>query len=293
MKNRLLPVYFFFLLLPSIAFSQTDTVTTVRTRDTTRKPATFTFGIDFYSNLHYYGRVDSLRSTAWVPNVFWQFGNGIFVNSSLIFINSSGQALKYTAATLGAGYKWGKPGRVKGWGGSFYAAKFFYSNKILIQSSQDGQIGATLNYTNKIANLNFGTSLVFGDQSDYFMNVGTDHLFRKIWDKGSYKNIFAFIPTLNVNAGTQRFNNSYYQQRLFPLTDTLIVESSKKFKILSVELNVPFVYIHNRLAFTLTPGVVFPTNVIKVAGRPDLSENAKTLGYVNFGVSYSFGRRKK
>lgn len=293
MKSRsLLPFCCLVLLLPIAAFCQTDSVVPAKTSDTTRKPATFTVGVDYYSNLHYYGRTDSLKSTAWVPNVFWQFGNGIFINSSLIFINSSGQALKYTAATLGGGYKWGKPGRVKGWGGSFYGAAFFYSNKILIQSSQDGQIGATLNYANKIANLNFGSSLVFGDQSDFFMNVGTDHLFKKVWDKGKYKNIFAFIPTLTINAGTQRFNSSYYKVRLFPLTDTLVTESSKKFKVLSVELNIPFVYIHNKLAFTFTPGVVFPTNVINVAGRPDLSENAKTLAYANFGVSYSFGRKK-
>jgi hypothetical protein len=291
MKRKLLLPICFFLSLPIAAFSQADTLIPKQV-DTTKKPATFTVGLDFYSNLHYYGRVDSLRSTAWVPNVFWQFGKGFFLNSSLIFINSSGQALKYTAATIGAGYKWRKPGQVKGWAGSVYASKFFFSNQILIQSSQEGQIGGTLNYLNKFANLNMGSSIVFGDESDFFFNIGTDHLFKKVWDKGSYKNIFAAIPTLNINAGTQRFNNSYYQIRLFPLTDTLVTESSKKFKVLSVELNVPFVYIHNKIAFTFTPGVVFPTNVIKVAGRPDLSENAKTLGYANFGISYSFGRKK-
>ncbi|HMD01003.1 MAG TPA: hypothetical protein VKH37_12655, partial [Ferruginibacter sp.] len=249
------------LLIPTRSFSQTDS-TIVRTDSVTNKEhTTFAVGLDFYSNLHYFGRTDSLRSTAWVPNVFLQFRKGFFLNSSLIFINSSGQSLKYTAATLGGGYKWGNPGKVKGWTGSIYAAKFFYSNEILIQSTQDGQIGATASYRNKIANINLGTSLAFGDQTDFFMNMGFDHLFKYTWKDN--KNIFAFIPSLNFNGGTQNFTNAYYKTRIFPLTDTLVTETSKRFKLLSVEINVPFVYIHNKLAFTFTPGVVFPTSVIK------------------------------
>ena len=281
-----------FLFIFTRSWSQTDsTVQSAQPVDSTAKKGktTFAVGLDFYSNLHYFGRTDSLRSTAWVPNVFLQFGSGFFLNSSLIFINSSGQSLKYTAATLGAGYKWGNPGKVKGWTGSVFAAKFFYSNEILVQSSQEGQAGVNLSYRNKIANINMGSSIAFGDQTDFFMTLGFDHLFKYKWKDG--KNIFAFIPTFNINAGTQNFTNSYYKIRIFPLSDTLVTETSKKFKVLSLELNVPFVYIHNKLAFTFTPGVVFPQNVIKVAGRPDLSENAETLGYANFGISYTFGKK--
>jgi len=284
--------YCFIFFISPKAWSQTDTtVQLVQPVDTTKKAkTTFTVGLDFYSNLHYFGRTDSLRSTAWVPNVFLQFGSGFFLNSSFIFINSSGQSLKYTAATLGGGYKWGNLAKVKGWTGSVYAAKFFYSNDILIQSSQEGQLGATLSYRNKIANINAGSSIAFGDQTDFFMNLGLDRLFKYTWN--NKKNIFAFIPTFNINAGTQNFTNSYYKIRIFPLSDTLVTETSRKFKVLSLELNIPFVYIHNKLAFTFTPGVVFPQSVIKVAGRPDLSENAQTLGYANFGVSYNFGKKK-
>lgn len=254
-----------------------------------KEKTTFTTALDFYSNLHYFGRTDILRSTAWVPNVFLQFGNGIFLNSSLIFVNSSGQALKYTAATLGGGYKWGNPAKVHTLTGSVYAAKFFYSNSLLVQSSQEGQAGIALSYRNKIANINGGSSIAFGDQTDFFTIIGLDHLFK--YNSKNGKNIFAFIPTFNVNAGTQNFTNTYYKRGSIPFTDTLVTETSKRFNVLSLELNVPLVYIHNKFAFTLTPGVVFPQNVIKVEGRPDLSENASTLGYANFGVSYTFGKK--
>ena len=290
----LLPLfcYLFFLFIPSRSWSQTDsTVRSPQVLDTAAKTkhTNFSVGLDFYSNLHYFGRTDSLRSTAWVPNFFLQLGSGIFLNSSLIFINSSGQSLKYTAATFGGGYKWGNPGKIKGWTGSVYAAKFFYSNEILVQSSQEGQVGANVSYRNKIANINAGSSIAFGDQTDFFVTLGFDHLFKYKWNNG--KDIFAFIPTFNINAGTQNFTTSYYKKGVIPFTDTLVTESNKHFKVLSLELNVPFVYIHNKLAFTFTPGVVFPQSVIKVAGRPDLSENAKTLGYANFGISYTFGKR--
>ncbi|HEX2682397.1 MAG TPA: hypothetical protein VHL77_00595, partial [Ferruginibacter sp.] len=86
---------------------------------------------NFSSKLHYYGRTDSLKSTALVPNIQLQFGNGIFLSSSFIFINNSSQAFRYTAAVAGVGYNFGKN---KGIGGSIYADKFFYANNTLVQS---------------------------------------------------------------------------------------------------------------------------------------------------------------
>lgn len=292
MKSLLLLFSACIILFPVKLVAQIDsTIQPVARVDSTspKTHTTFTTGLDFFSNLHYFGRTDSLRSTAWVPNVILQFGSGLFINSSLIFINSSGQALKYAASTIGGGYKWGNPGKIKGWTGSVYASKFFYSSDLLVQSSQEGQAGATLTYRNKIANVNAGGSMAFGDRSDFFLNLGFDHLFKYKWGNG--KNIFAFIPTFNINAGTQNFTTSYYKNGAIPFTDTLVTETSRKFNVLSLEFSVPLVYIHNKLAFTLTPGVVFPQNVIRVSGRPDLSENAKTLGYANFGISYTFGKK--
>ncbi len=298
MKPLQLLFFLFMSLVPVRSWSQTDSTLQSANADSIGKAAdstvktktTFSTGVDFYSNLHYFGRTDSLRSTAWVPNVLLQFGSGIFINSSLIFVNSAGQALKYTAATLGGGYKWGRPEKVKGWTGSVYAAKFFYSNSLLVQSSQEGQAGANVVYHNKIANINMGGSMAFGDQTDFFLNLGFDHLFK--YKSKTGKSIYAIIPSLSFNAGTQKFTNTYYKSEIFPLTDTVVTETSKNFKVLSIELSVPVVFVHNKWAIIFTPGIVLPQSVIKVEGRPDLSENASTLGYANLGISYTFGRKK-
>ena len=41
------------------------------------------------------------------------------------------------------------------------------------------------------------------------------------------------------------------------------------------EASVPVVFVRNKMTITFTPGYVLPQSVIKVAGRPDLSENAR------------------
>src|SRR5690348_905250 len=82
-----------------------------------KEKTSLTLSSNFISKLHYYGRTDSLKSTAWVPNILLQFGNGIFINSSFIFINNRQQPFEYTAAVAGAGYNFGKS---KGIAGSIY-----------------------------------------------------------------------------------------------------------------------------------------------------------------------------
>ncbi len=242
---------------------------------------------NFASALHYYGRTDSLKSTALVPNILLQFGNGIYLSSSFVFINNRQQSFQYTAAIAGAGFNFGKK---KGIAGSIYADKFFYANSTLVQSSQSGQAGLKLSHRNKVLNVNIGASTVFSDKSDYFASLGVDHIFLYKYKKA----VFVIIPTFTANTGTQNFTHSYYKTRQvfgLPAGEELVTESSKRFQLLSYEANIPVAFVYKKLILSFTPGYVIPQNVIKVAGRPDLSENASNMFYANIGVAFKLGKK--
>lgn len=247
----------------------------------------FTISNTYSSRLHYYGRTDSLKSTALIPSVSLQIGPGFFINSSFIFINNPQQSFSYTAVIAGAGYKFGGS---KGLAGSVYADKFFFANNKLVQSSQKGQTGLSLSYLNQIIDLSAGGSAVFGDNTDYFTSAGLDHRF--MIPAGN--SVFAVIPTISLNAGTQNFTHSYFVKRnvlILPGTEQEVTTTSKHFKLLSYDISAPVLWVYKRLSVILTPGYVIPQNVIKVAGRPDLSETASNLFYANLGVSFTLGKK--
>ena len=277
---KILTAVILFIFLQSSAKAQSDSSVTEPTNQ-------YTFGTSYASKLHFFGRTDSLKSSAFVPSITAKFSNGLYVSGSFIFVNNADASFKYTAAITEAGYRFGKN---EGLAGSIYADKFFYSaNSSLVQSVQTGQAGFSLSHLNNILDVNTGGSAVFSDKTDFFVNGGIDHLFRI--ETGS--SVFLIVPTATINAGTQNFTSTYLKKRsvlFFPVADESVTTNDQKFQVLSYELSMPITYVHNKFAISFTPGYVIPQNVIKVANRPDLANNAKNLFYANVGVSYTLSR---
>ena len=277
---KILTTVILFIFLQSSARAQSDTTLIEPTNQ-------YVFGTNYASKLHFYGRTDSLKSSAFVPSVTAKFSNGLYVSGSFIFVNNADASLKYTAAITEAGYRFGKN---EGIAGSFFADKFFYAaNSSLVQSVQTGQAGFALSHLNNILDINTGGSAVFSDKTDFFINGGIDHLFRV--ETGS--SIFLIVPTATINAGTQNFTSTYLKKRnvlFFPVADESVTTNDQKFQILSYEVSMPITYVYNKFAFSFTPGYVIPQNVIKVENRPDLANNAKNLFYANIGCSYRLSR---
>lgn len=276
----------FIMLMISSAASAQDSLTAAVSQ-IPKKKTSFTIGAIYLPKLHYYGRTDSLKSTALAPNILLQFGNGIYLGSTVIFLDNKQIPMQYGATIAGAGYRFGK---TKGIAGSIFGDLFFYANKDLVQSSQKGQVGYTLSYLNSFLNINNNSNLVFSDNNDLFTSLGVDHPFR--FKNG--KTVFVIIPTFNTNFGTQNFTNTYYKTRTIngiPIPPEQVTETGKKFQLLSYEASVPVVVVYKKMALSFTPGYVIPQSVIKVEGRPDLSENAKNLFYANLGLFYTFGKK--
>ncbi|MBS1509284.1 MAG: hypothetical protein JST86_00470 [Bacteroidetes bacterium] len=238
----------------------------------------------YTSRLHYYGRTDSLKSSALIPTLIFQAGNHFSITPSFIFINNNQVSFNYVATVLNVTYEMGK---AKGITGSIYSDLFLYKtgNK-LVQGAQQGQAGFTLNYKNNIANINTNSSAAFSSGNlDYFSTLSLDHQVKL--QKGA--SLFLITPSVAANAGTQNFTTSYYKKTSFlflPPSQQLVTENNKQFSLLSYEVNLSCVYSINRFIVNITPAYVIPQNVIAVANNPSLSEKASNLFYFNAVIAY-------
>ncbi len=241
------------------------------------KKTTFTFlgGAIFAPVLHYYGRTDSLKSNALLPTVYLQFDSlHFYVSATSVFLSDKTQTLTYAGTITEAGYKFGQ--KIKGFGGSIYANKFFYNTTQLPQSAFQEQAGLNLYYLDKFINFTASGDVAFSKENpDAFASVGINHIFKK--SKG--KNIYLATPTFIANAGTQNFTNI--------LSGTY--QNASRFTMLDYELSVPLMYVRNKHLFIMvTPTYVLPVNIVTVPGHPEISETAGNIFFANFTVLYQF-----
>lgn len=292
MKNFSTPIpVIVFLFFCNHVNAQNTTAVTVPADSLKNKKTIVTFfgGTAYVPNLHYYGRTDSLKSSALVPTLLVQFdSSGFYISGSAVLIANATQSLQYGAAITEAGFKFGK---TKGFAGSIYADKFFYQTQQLVQSALTAQGGANLSYLNKIVNINTSAIAAFSNKTDLFTSAGADHAFKF----SKRKSLFVLTPTVVANAGTQSFTYSYYKQNSvlgIPVNNQQVTETSKQFNILSYEFSMPVIWVYKNFFVVATPGYVIPQNVIKVQGRPDVSERAQNLFYTNLTLLYSFKLKK-
>ena len=277
------------LALSIPATAQTDTVRSVLPASPPKKTiSTILAGAVFAPRLHYYGRTDSLKSSALLPVVLIQFDSvGIYASGTSVFLNNRIQQFEYAGTIAELGYKFGKPMRFSG---NIYANKFFYNTTQLPQSALKAQVGTNLAYHTRPVNVTITGSAAFADRTDFFASGGLNHNFT--WRKG--KSVLVITPTAVANAGSQNFTNTYYKQNIpgLPLPPQEVTESSKRFTFLSYDFSLPLVYAYKGLFLIVTPTYVVPDNVIKVANHPELSETASNLFFVNLTALYSFKIRK-
>ncbi len=246
----------------------------------------FIAGATYNSALNYYGRIDSLKSKAFYPFVGINFKNGLYINSSFIFINNK-LSTTYAATIAEGGYQF--KNKSENWTCNLYANAFFYQvNNSLIQSALKGTAGINVTNLNKIINVNFGGDVKWSTDLDYGISAGLDHTFR-IENMG--KGIIVIDPSSYVYAGTQKFTKTFYEKKnilFFPAGEQLITSNSKKFDILSYEFSVPVVYGLGKMNIIVSPAYVLPENLITVDESGVNSANASNLFYVTATLKFTF-----
>ncbi|HEY9361646.1 MAG TPA: hypothetical protein VIQ00_00190 [Chitinophagaceae bacterium] len=276
MKITRLFVFFFFFILSETKAQSTDSANVEENK------TQFKIGINYNSNLNYYGRTDSLRSSGFFPLAELWFTPQFYINAAPIFVNNKIQRFEYAGTVATVGYQFNANNK---WFGNLYALKPFYkSNSTLVQSALKAQGGASITWLNSVLNLTVGGDIKFSDKTDYGASAGLDHIVRLPFEDES---VFVIDPSAYIYAGTQQFSETYYKKSkflFFPGSQQQVSETSARFNILAYEFSVPLIYAKNRFQLSATPSYIIPQNLISVPGRPDLSERGKETFYLALGA---------
>src|SRR5947207_14707282 len=119
------------LILVSVCFG---CFVQAQTDSTKKSKPQLKLSVNYNSNLNYYGRTDSLRSSGFFPLVELWFNENFYINAAPIFVNNKSASFDYAGTVATAGYQFLSP--EKTWLGNFYVVKPFYESKSqLVQSS--------------------------------------------------------------------------------------------------------------------------------------------------------------
>lgn len=278
MKTTFVSIALAITTLFNIALAQTDSTQNAKPR--------FKLSLNYNSNLNYYGRTDSIKSSGIFPMAELWFTPHIYISAAPVFVHNQLSAFDYagTVTTLGYQYTTDK------WFTNIYATKPFYKpNTQLVQSALKAQSGITVSYLNNIVNLTGGGEVKWSDKTDFSVTGGLDHIIR-IENKNS--SVLIFDPSVYVYAGTQQFTNTYYKKKsgniLFPGRNVQVSEKVNQFAVLAYEASLPIILVKVPVQLQATPSYIIPQNLITVQGRPDISEKGANMFYTTIGIKYSF-----
>jgi hypothetical protein len=246
----------------------------------------FKIGINYNSGLNYYGRTDSLKSSAVFPSAELWFTKDVYVSASPVFVNNAVQSLEYAGTVTSIGYLH----TTDKWITNLYILKPFYKQSSeLVQSALKAQTGLSFSRLNKMLNVTVGGDLKYSDKIDFGVTAGLDHLVRKQLKNNS---VLVIDPSFYAYAGTQNFTNTYYKKKsgflFFPGSSEQVNESETKFSVLAYEFSMPLVYARGKWMALVTPSYILPQNLVTIAGRPYLSERGQNMFYATAGVKHTF-----
>lgn len=243
--------------------------------------------VNYNSNLNYYGRTDSLKSTGVFPMAEFWINPEFYINAAPIFVNNDVQKMEYAGTVSTIGYQH----MTEKWLTNLYFLKPFYKQgSQLVQSALKAQSGLSFTHLNKTLNFTFGGDVKFSDKTDFGATLGIDHIIRKEYTDSS---ILVIDPAFTAYAGTQQFSRTYTQKKSStlplpgPQQQQTVTEQVKQFNILAYEFSVPVIYVKKKWQFLATPSFIIPQNLLTVPNRPDLSEHGSNTLYITAGIKYT------
>ena len=252
--------------------------------DTTQQQGIkFKLSLNYNSGLNYYGRTDSLKSTGIFPLAEVWLNPKFYMNAAPVFVNNKVQTMQYAGTVASIGFL----NVTDKWISNLYLVKPFYTkNSQIVQSALKAQTGASFTALNKGLNFSLGGDIKYSDQFDFGAMAGVDHIFRF---QNKDNSVIVLDPSFTANAGTQNFSKTYKKKTGFLLPrEQQITEDYQKFNILSFEVSMPVIYSKNKVQVIATPAYVLPQNLVKIEGRPDLTEIGQNMFYTTLAIKYNF-----
>ena len=243
------------------------------------------FNINYLSNSVYFGRKDSSTTPYLRSSISYFDRSGFYISAGMALLIKTNTPVRLDLFNIDAGYKF----TINQFDAGVYASKFFYSKaSYAVASEIKGLSGFYLNYNQSIISVGGGGYILFSPATDFGTYINLSHTFEKE-KENSY---WSFAPSIQLNAGTQYFNEAYYEFRKFPFpttagnngknkgkghahssnngnintpVKTVTFYNQKQFKILDLELSLPINYEKNYWGLYAIPTVAFPTNAAEYA----------------------------
>src|SRR5687767_5218409 len=109
-----------FLIVSTGSYGQTDS-----SKQAAVKPK-FKLGVYYNTNLNYFGRTDSLRSSGVFPLAELWITKELYINAAPIFVNNKTQSFDYAGSVATIGYRYTAPSNKLA--GNIYFVKPFYDD---------------------------------------------------------------------------------------------------------------------------------------------------------------------
>jgi len=276
-----------FLLYILIMFSYSSTIA----QDTTsEKKSYFKLNGNYLSNAVYSGRKDSSVVPYLRSSIGYYNKSGFYIDAGASLLVSATDTKRIDLVTLEAGYTFQITKKLEA---EITASKFFYTDKSYsVRSELKAITGIGLGYDAGPVSINGGVDLLFSTNTDVFTSLKISHNF----EKGPDNEKWSISPAIELNAGTQYYNQAYYKNRKFTFATTsgssgnsgnshpgrghsnssssssstttvktLVFNDQNKFSILDYEISVPVMYETNRWGLYATPCFAIPVNAASYA----------------------------
>jgi hypothetical protein len=243
-------------------------------------------GAYYNSNLNYYGRTDSLKSSGFFPLVELWFTKNLYINAAPVFVNNKMESFQYAGTIATAGLQFINDHIAA----DIHVLKPFYKeNSQLVQSALKAQAAAEISFLSNVLNFTIGSDIKFSDKKDYGVTAGLDHIFKTYPHNGI---MLAIVPSAEMYAGTQQFTNSYLKKTrgslLFPGREQIITESSQRFNVLSYEFSMPVILTAGKFQLLASPAYIIPKNLLKAEDQQGVAEKGNDMFYITLGAKLSF-----
>ena len=294
MEIRLILSFFLFSTIPLVLLGQ-DPVKT--TNDIVNEDFSyFLANVSYINDNVFMGRRDSIAAPYLFPSIGYYNKSGFFADASLSFLTGS-EANRVDLFLLSTGYNFNLN---KFSGGISGTAYFFNEESFNVMSSVLGDLTGIVGYDFEVMEASFSLTGYFNDGSS------TDIITGLMLDRTFYainKNLM-INPSISMYAGTQHFYQQYYSSSRLgnrkgngmgnsgseaAEPNMINIDEVEKFKVLNIELAIPFHYNYRHFFFSFYPMMAFPQSSATVINEDTIvEEDLKPVFYWSAGISYWF-----
>lgn len=278
-----------FLTVCSFCHAQQDS--TIAAADSTETShSTFTIGASYANNANYYGQ-KALEKTPYVAAVAsYRHKSGLYATAMAYRLLNDSQTLA-SASSLGAGFAFNLSKRLSA--DISYSHTFYPSLSPFLQAANANNASLGFTYTSGLT-FTLNGDYAFGKTNDVFVTAGIG----KMISLGSFsdKDLVTINPVIDVTAGTQRFYETYIEEKnlrdsllgiIGPIlgqpgsTPTTTTKTTTSFDLLSYNLKLPLAY--NRTHYMLELAYQ-----LSVLGKKAQTGSGQVNSFVTASFYYQF-----